>query len=60
MTGTIFFWRVDQESPMEGEFDLVLEAGQRFDGQIEAEGELKLCSADEFFIDGRLPVRFVV
>ena len=45
---------------MEGEFDLVLEAGQRVDGQIEAEGKMKLCSEDESFIDGRLSIRFVV
>jgi len=37
LTGTVFFWRVDRESPVEGEFDLLTEAGQRLKGKFKAE-----------------------
>ena len=37
LTGTVFFWRVDMESPVEGEFDFLTEAGQRLKGKFKAE-----------------------
>lgn len=37
LTGTVFFWRVEQGSPVEGRFDLVTEAGQRLKGRFRAE-----------------------
>ena len=37
LTGTVFFWRVKQGSPVEGEFDLITEAGQQLSGTFKAE-----------------------
>jgi len=37
LSGTVFFQRVDEGSPVEGRFELVTETGQRFEGQFEAE-----------------------
>ena len=37
LAGTVFFWRVEQGSPVEGRFDLVTEAGQRLKGTFKAE-----------------------
>ena len=39
MSGTVFFWRVDRENPVEGKFDFVTETGERFEGQFKAEWE---------------------
>ena len=45
LSGTIFFWHVEEQNPVEGRFELVTETGQRFDGQFEAEWEnqMALC-----------------
>ena len=45
LRGTIFFWRVEEGRPIEGRFELVTEAGQRFEGQFKAEWEnqIALC-----------------
>jgi hypothetical protein len=37
LSGTIFFWRVEEGSPVEGRFEFVTEAGQQFEGQFKAE-----------------------
>jgi len=37
LAGTVFFWRVEQERPVEGWFDLHTEAGQRLRGKFNAE-----------------------
>jgi hypothetical protein len=37
LSGEVFFWRVDGESPVEGQFDLVTDSGQQFKGQFKAE-----------------------
>jgi hypothetical protein len=37
LTGTVFFWHVEQGSPVEGRFDLRTEAGQRLTGKFHAE-----------------------
>jgi len=37
LSGTIFFWRVAEGRPVEGRFELVTEAGQRFEGQFKAD-----------------------
>ena len=37
LTGKVFFWRVEQGIPIEGEFDLLTEAGQRLKGKFIAE-----------------------
>jgi hypothetical protein len=39
LSGIVFFWRVDRESPVEGWFKLFAEQGQHFDGQFKAEWE---------------------
>ena len=39
LNGKVFFWRVDAESPIEGEFDLMYENGQQFKGKFKAEWE---------------------
>lgn len=39
LTGKVFFWRVEQGSPVVGKFDLVTEAGQQLEGKFEAEWE---------------------
>jgi len=41
LTGKVFFRRVDMESPVEGEFDLVTEAGQRLKGKFKAEWDIQ-------------------
>ena len=45
LSGTIFFWHVAEQNPVEGRFELVTETGQRFEGQFEAEWEnqMALC-----------------
>jgi len=45
LSGTIFFWRVEDGVPVEGRFEFVTEAGQRFEGQFKAEWEnqMALC-----------------
>ena len=45
LSGTIFFWHVEEQNPVEGRFELVTETGQRFEGQFEAEWEnqMALC-----------------
>jgi len=45
LRGTIFFWRVEEGRPIEGRFELVTEAGQRFEGQFKAEwaNQIALC-----------------
>ena len=37
LTGEIFFWRVDQGMPVEGEFNFTTESGEQFKGQFKAE-----------------------
>ena len=37
LSGQVFFWRVDEGSPVDGRFDLLTEAGQQFKGQFKAE-----------------------
>jgi len=37
LNGRVFFWRVEQGSPVEGRFDLLTEAGQRLTGKFKAE-----------------------
>ena len=37
LSGTVFFQRVAEGSPLEGKFELVTETGQRFEGQFKAE-----------------------
>lgn len=37
LSGTVFFHRVDVENPVVGRFELVTQAGQRFEGQFKAE-----------------------
>ena len=37
LTGTVFFWRVDQESQVEGGFELRTESGNLFKGKFKAE-----------------------
>ena len=37
LSGEVSFWRVDGESPVEGRFDLLTEAGRQFRGQFKAE-----------------------
>ena len=39
LTGKVFFWRVEQGSPVEGKFDLLTEAGQQLKGKFKAEWE---------------------
>ena len=45
LTGTAFFWRVDQSSPVEGRFDFTSENGEQFQGRFEAEwmNEIVMC-----------------
>jgi hypothetical protein len=45
LSGTVFFQRVDVESPVAGRFELVTEDGQRFEGHFEAkwEDQMALC-----------------
>ena len=45
LSGKVFFSRVKEGSPVQGTFGLVTEAGQRFEGQFEAEWEdtIALC-----------------
>ena len=45
LRGTIFFWQVEEGRPIGGRFELVTEAGQRFEGQFKAEWEnqMALC-----------------
>ena len=45
LSGTVFFSRVEEGSPVEGRFELITEAGQRFEGQFEAgwENQIALC-----------------
>ena len=45
LSGTVFFQRVDEGSPVSGRFELATEAGQRFEGQFEAgwENQIALC-----------------
>ena len=45
LSGTVFFQRVDEGSPVAGRFELVTEAGQRFEGQFEAgwENRVAVC-----------------
>jgi len=45
LSGTIFFWHVEEGSPVEGRFELTTEAGQRFEGQFKAEwgDQMALC-----------------
>ena len=37
LSGEVFFWRVDAESPVEGRFDLKDENGREFNGKFKAE-----------------------
>ena len=37
LSGKVFFWQVERDSPVEGEFDLVTEAGQHLKGKLKAE-----------------------
>jgi hypothetical protein len=39
LSGKVFFWRVEQGNPVEGEFDLRGENGKRFKGMFRAEWE---------------------
>jgi hypothetical protein len=41
LTGNVFFWHIDEESPVEGHFGLITEAGERFNGWFKAEWEHK-------------------
>jgi hypothetical protein len=45
LRGTVFFQRVNGESPVAGRFELVTEAGQRFEGEFKAEwgDQMALC-----------------
>jgi hypothetical protein len=45
LSGTVFFQRVNEGSPVDGRFELTTEAGQRFEGQFKAEWEntIALC-----------------
>lgn len=45
LSGTVFFWRVEEQNPVKGRFEFVTETGQRFEGQFEAEWEntIALC-----------------
>jgi len=45
LSGKVFLWRVDEGSPVEGGFELVTEAGQRFKGQFKAQwgDQVMLC-----------------
>lgn len=45
LRGTIFFWQVEEGRPIGGRFELVTEAGQRFEGQFKAEwaNQIALC-----------------
>ena len=36
LSGEVFFWRVDQDDPAEGKFDLVTEAGQQIHRSIQS------------------------
>lgn len=46
LSGTVFFKHVEAESPVEGRFELVTEAGQRFEGQFTADWK------DDFMLCG--------
>jgi len=46
LSGTVLFQRVAEGSQVEGKFELVTEAGQRFEGQFKAEWE------DQFMMCG--------
>ncbi len=37
LTGKVFLWRVDRETAVEGEFDLLTEMGHRYKGNFKAE-----------------------
>ena len=37
LSGKVFFWRVDEASPVEGEFNLKDESGKQFNGKFKAE-----------------------
>ena len=37
LSGEVFFWRVDEASPVEGEFNLKDESGKQFNGKFKAE-----------------------
>jgi hypothetical protein len=45
LTGKVFFWRVEEGSPVEGRFDLLTTAGQRLEGKFKAEwgNQLAMC-----------------
>ena len=45
LTGTVYFWNVTQEDPVEGRFELRTESGKVFKGQFKAEwgGFIALC-----------------
>jgi hypothetical protein len=37
LTGTVYFWNVNQDHPVEGKFELRTESGEVFKGQFKAE-----------------------
>ena len=45
LSGTVFFWRVEEGNQVEGKFKLVTETGQQFEGQFTAEwgSQMILC-----------------
>ena len=45
LSGMVFFWNVEEGSPVKGKFELTAEDGQRFEGQFEAEwnNQIALC-----------------
>jgi len=45
LSGTVFFWRVEEGNQVEGKFKLVTETGQQFEGQFKAKwkSQLILC-----------------
>lgn len=45
LSGTVFFWRVEEQNPVKGRFEFITETGQRFEGQFAAEWEntIALC-----------------
>jgi hypothetical protein len=45
LSGTVFFWNVNEGSQVKGKFELTAEDGQQFEGQFEAEwnDQIALC-----------------
>jgi len=47
LSGTVFFWHVEEENQVMGSLDLAAEDGRRFEGQFEFDWEDQIIFVDE-------------